>query len=134
MKFVLCSPLQGSLVDKQGRPVPGVLVERMWNWGWNGREGSDKVTTEASGSFAFPRVTRWSLTALIFPHQPIIEIRVYARLPSGPLTILSMNKLNYREEGELERSERISLNMVCRSDLEAGISAGELWGTVVELK
>lgn len=71
--LVLATHVEGTLVDKDLRPVPNVRVERAWKWVWNGKRGSDVCTTDARGHFEFPVVKGFSLTASVLPHQPQID-------------------------------------------------------------
>lgn len=129
--LVLASQMEGTLVDKDLRPVPNVRVERAWDWGWNDNTGSDVCTTDAQGHFQFPKVTRFSLFAKLPIVQPQVAIRIVAHGPEGPVSLLSLMKVNYADHGETSGRP---FTIVCRLDLEPGPSAGGFWGTVVEVK
>ena len=44
------------ILDQDGKPVPGLKVERAWD-GSDGKKGQDEVTTDSSGMVAFEKVT-----------------------------------------------------------------------------
>lgn len=128
--LVLVSQMEGTLVDKDLRPVSNVRVERSWEWGWNGKKGSDVSTTDAQGHFQFRKVTGFSLTAIL-PHQPQIEISITAQGPSGPVALYERTKSDYDDNSEMGGKP---LNIVCRIDLEPALQLGRYWGTVIEVK
>lgn len=68
MNLVLCSALEGTLVDKDKKPLAGVQIERTWHWHWGDKKGSEKTVTDTQGRFSFPEIRRlgscpsWFLT------------------------------------------------------------------------
>ena len=122
--------MEGRLVDANMRPVPDTRVERTWDWGWNSKKGTQTTTTDAEGRFEFPTVIGRSLTAGILVHQPQITQRVKAQGPDGAVTLFAVDKNDYRDNSERNGKP---LRVVCRIDMKPGISAGDFWGTVVEL-
>lgn len=99
--FILFSPFSGTLVDAGGSPVPGIRIERTWHWTWTSTRGADQRTTDAEGRFSFPRVEARSITASFLPHEPVIDQRITAHLPNGPVLLWGYFKHNYEENGEL---------------------------------
>lgn len=130
MLLVLATRAEGTLVDKDLRPVPNVRVERTWEWAWTGRKGSDSFITDAQGHFEFPRVKGFSVTALVLPHEPQINLRFIAHGTNGPVSLYEVIRSDYFERAGDDKP----LNFVSRIDLEPGITLGMYWGTVVEMK
>lgn len=128
--LVLASQMEGTLVDKDRRPVPNVRVTRTWDWGWNGKKGSDVSTTDTQGHFEFPTVRRFSLTAGVLPHQPQVTLNITADGPTGPVLLFEVIKQDYSDRSELDGKP---FNIVCRLDLTPGLNTG-YWGTVIEVK
>lgn len=129
--FVIASRMQGTLVDKDLRAVPNVRVTRTWEWAWNGRKGSDVSTTDARGHFEFPQVKRFSLTAGVLPHEPVITLEITASGPEGPVLLIYLSKRDYSDGSELPSN---ATSFVCRIDLTPGRTDAGYWGTVVEVK
>jgi hypothetical protein len=129
--LVLASHMEGNLVDKDMRPAANVRVERTWDWGWNGKTGSDVSTTDAQGRFEFPKVNGFSLFAKIPLAQPQVAIRITADGPEGAVVLFSLMKVNYADRGETDGKP---FKIVCRLDLKPGPTAGGFWGTVIEVK
>jgi len=127
--LVLASKMEGTLVDKDRRPVPNVRVTRTWDWGWNGKKGSDVSTTDALGHFEFPKVARFDLTAFL-PHQPQIDLTITAESSAGPVLLLLLTKQEYTDRSE---SDGKPFNVVCQIDLTAEYRTG-YWGTVIEVR
>ncbi len=134
MNLVLCSELEGTLIDKDRNPVSNAKVKRTWHWHWNDKKGDDEVVTDAQGRFAFPAVRRFGVLSAVFPHEPMIDTRLYAEAPgrSSPVRLLLTGKRNYRENGELDGKG--PLRVVCRIDMEEHEFPQGVLGTVVELK
>lgn len=128
--LVLVSQMEGTLVDRDLRPVPNVRVERTLEWGWNGKTGSDVFTTDAQGRFSFPNVKGFSLLAGVLPVQPQVQIEITAHGPAGSVLLFMLIKKDYADRSEMKGKP---FNIVCRIDLEPGPSAGGYWGTVVEV-
>lgn len=128
--LVLATPMEGTLVDKDLRPVPNVRVERTWKWAWTGRQGSDVYTTDVQGHFEFPMVKGFSLTASVLPHQPQIDLSITANGPNGPVLLYEVTKSDYSDRTKSGKP----LNIVCRIDLEPALTLGKYWGTVIEVK
>lgn len=127
--LVLASHLNGTLVDKDHRPVPNVRVERTWEWAWNGKTGSDISTTDGQGHFEFPKVRRFSIVGVL-PVEPRVRIDITAHGPNGPVLLLGVAKSDYFDGSELDGKP---LNIVCRLDLEPEVYNGH-WGTIIEVK
>lgn len=124
--LVLASELEGRLLDgEDGRPVSGVTITRTWSWAWTSRDGLDQTVTDAEGRFRFEEVLGRSLTAKFIPHEPGVRQELTAELPGGNLTLLSLQKSNYDEHGELGGRP---LRIACRTDLEPD-ARGFFWGT-----
>jgi hypothetical protein len=134
MNLVLCSELDGTLIDKDRKPVPDVKVKRTWHWHWKNKKGEQEVVTDAEGRFAFPAVRRFGVLPAVFPHEAMIEMRLYARAPgiSIPVLLMLTAKRNYRENGEL--NGRRPLRMVFRIDMEQRVFPTGFVGTVVEME
>lgn len=128
--LVLATHVEGTLVDKELRPVPNVRVERAWKWVWNGKQGTDVCTTDAQGHFEFPVVKGVSLTATVLPHEPQIDLSITAHGPDGPVLLYEVTKSDYSDRTKSGKP----LNFVCRIDLEPGLTLGKYWGTVIEVK
>ncbi len=130
--LVLASQMEGTLVDKDLRPVPNVRVERTWEWGLNGKRGSNSATTDAQGHFEFPKVTGFSVLAMVLPIEVQVDIRITAYGPEGPVLLLSRLKKDYADRSETKGKHS---NFVCRIDLEPGPQLdNSYWGTVIEVK
>jgi hypothetical protein len=124
--FVLASALDGRLLDgEDGDPVSGVTITRSWSWGWANSDGTDKTVTDSEGRFHFDEVKGRSLTAKFVPHEPSVRQEITAELPSGTLTLLSLQKSNYETNGEMGGRP---LRIACRTDLEPD-ARGFFWGT-----
>ena len=54
MGFVMCSALEGKLVDEVGVPVVGAKIQRSWTWAWNGATGAQETVTDETGGFFSP--------------------------------------------------------------------------------
>ncbi|CAA0109067.1 Uncharacterised protein [BD1-7 clade bacterium] len=127
-KFVLCSPFSGAALSSNDQPMPGVVIERRWVWGWNGKQGMDTVTTDSNGHFEFPEVIAAAGTAAFLPHEPDIQQVIRAKMPSGELEIWVASKRNYSLNGELDGRP---IQVKCYLDREASAD-GLLWGTCEE--
>lgn len=67
----------------------------------------------------------------VMPHQPQVGLVITAQAPTGPVSLFEINKQDYSDNSELEGR---AINIVCRIDLEPGLSLGKSWGTVIEVK
>jgi len=128
--FVLASHMQGTLVDKDMRPVPNVRVERTWDWPLNGRKGADVSVTDEKGHFEFPKVTRFSILGFV-PAEPNVQLTITAHGPRGPVEIFSVIKKDYKDRSETDGRP---FDIVCDVDGEPGGTASGYWGTVVEVR
>jgi hypothetical protein len=128
--LVLASHMEGTLVDKDLRPVANVRIERTWEWAWTGKKGSDVSTTDTQGHFEFPKVTRFSVTAFL-PHQPQIYTDIIAHGPAGPVLLYQQTKPDYDDRSETDGK---LFNIIFRIDLEPGVQLGKFWGTAIEIK
>jgi hypothetical protein len=98
-KHILFSPISGILVTN-GKPIAGASVTRWYKGGFWGKEGSETVTTDATGSFSFPQVSFRSIIANILPHEAVITQKITAVVNGIETIIYYMVKRNYSYNGE----------------------------------
>lgn len=110
----LFSEVQGVVV-LDGRPVPGVQVERDYHWHWGNQKRTATVTTDAQGRFHFPEVTGRSFTAFL-PHEPVVVQRITLRYRGKEHVGWFMAKHNYDRLGEVAGRR---LSFVCDLASEA---------------
>lgn len=126
--LILCSPFNGRAMTQDGQVVAGLKLERKWKWGWNGKEGSDYVTTNDKGEFSFPVVSGSSLLASLLPHEPDVMQTITAFADSGPVEIWAASKKTYKLNSELTGRP---IKVKCLIDAEPSAD-GLYWGTCVE--
>jgi len=126
--LILCSPFNGTVITKGGKPAAGVELERKWVWGWNDQSGSDRSVSDANGRFDFPVVEGKSFTASFLPHEPNISQRIIAHQPSGDVEIWYAVKKNYELNSEMEGRP---IKVVCALDTKPS-DDGLYWGTCIE--
>lgn len=100
LKLVLFSAVHGQVVDR-GKPVIGATVNRYYNWYWTNAESTDQAVTDKEGRFSFKRISTLSLTASLFPHQPVIVQTIDIRVDSKVFEAWHYMKMNYDNNGEL---------------------------------
>ena len=71
-KLYLFSEVNG-VVLLDGKPVQGVEVVQTYFWHWGDKKGKTVAQSDALGRFHFPLITDTSLTAVLLPHEPVIE-------------------------------------------------------------
>ena len=118
--LVLCSQVNGRLIDESGAPQPGVRIIRNWTWHWNDKTGSDQTETGPDGNFTLPEVSESSFWAGLAPHEPMIDITVTAEKPDGELLLFAVSKRDYAADAELSGRDLKGpgINVVCRIDQE----------------
>ena len=102
-ELTIVPTIDGILVDDDGRPVAGKIVdvESFWNGYLYSASG---MTTESDGSFSIPAQTTKSLRAQILARKPNIDIYIYVyreegvgrTLASDPVLLLYANKTDYK--------------------------------------
>ncbi|MEY4583194.1 MAG: hypothetical protein RL701_7897 [Pseudomonadota bacterium] len=113
-ELILVSPFKAQLVDNDSKPVPGVRIERTWEWVWGKKSGRDETVTDAEGRFQFARVTARSVSATLLRHEPLVGHRVTTKSPSGAEVLLwSSAKHDYEENGE---NKGRAIDVVCGID------------------
>lgn len=60
-----------------------------------------------------------------------MRLEITAHGPNGSVLLFSLNKQDYLDRSELDGKP---FNIVCRFDLEPGVSPAGYWGTVIEVK
>lgn len=99
-QMVIFSELHGEVLAG-GAPVAGARVERSWDWGLTDEKGSDAATTDASGHFRLPAVTRRGGFRAWLPHEPFVEQTIRVTHAGQTLDVWMLDKRNYRAGGEL---------------------------------
>ena len=97
---VMFSEVQGVVV-KDGKPVGGVKVTREFKWAHNDDTQKDSVTTDASGKFRFPSVSRFSIMTSLLPHEPVIKQKIVLDYEGKEYLVWRFFKRDYDENGEL---------------------------------
>lgn len=104
-RMCMFSEISGTVVQN-GKPVPGAIVERQYEWAWNNAKGTEKVVTNEKGEFRFPAVFRSSFIASFFPHEPVIEQHIRVHIGEATHDAWQFFKHNYEEGGELKSIKR----------------------------
>ena len=128
--LILCSAMEGRLLDQGGAPVANVPVSRKWSDSYSGKSGQDQTTTGDDGRFAFGEVTHSSLMAGIVPHTPSITCSIEAEIDGDNQVLLDLDKGNYDRNGEIRDEARRSggISITCTAGIrESG--DGWYWGT-----
>jgi hypothetical protein len=120
---IVCSAMQGQLVEPSGTPVSGVEVRR--DWSWRGKTGRDTTRTGADGSFAFPEVPAKRGLFGFLPAEEVVVQRYYAELPAGPFEFLFVSRPNLKPGAETGGRP---FNVRCKVGVEPGFD-GFAWGT-----
>lgn len=120
---VVCSALNGQLVDASGAPVAGVAVERKWSW--RGKSGQDVVQTDPSGRFSFPEVPAKRGLFGWLPAEEAVVQRYFAALPEGKFEFLFISRRDLTPGGEAAGRP---FNLRCRIGVEPGDDSFA-WGT-----
>ncbi len=98
-KYVLFSPVSARIVIA-GKPVAGATVKRWYRGGFNDKESTDTVSTDASGNFSFPPATFSSIAAGFLPHEPVITQKMFVVINGTETLIYATIKRNYDNNGE----------------------------------
>lgn len=112
--LTIASAMRGQLVDGTGAPAAGVTVQRQWSYSDN--SGSDTVTTDADGRFAFDVVEKKSFWAGLIAHNPVIDQQFTHDGNGAAQLFLHVFKRDYAPNGERDGAP---LNVVCRTDTDA---------------
>lgn len=128
--LILCSAVEGRLVDQGGAPVPGVPVSRKWADSYSGKTGQDQTSTDDRGRFAFGEITHSSLMAGIVPHTPSITCTIEADIGGNSQILLDLDKGNYERAGEIRDPDRRARGVQITCVAGARESGdGWYWGT-----
>lgn len=84
-------------------PLAGATITRSWVWQNKDVRGSDRVTTDAGGRFAFAAVTAGNLMARLMPHEPAVQQSMTARVGDSDVKLWATFKRNYVQAGEFDR-------------------------------
>jgi hypothetical protein len=98
--YVICSPLEGRLIDAEGAPVSGARITRSWRW--TRGEGEDGAVTDAEGRFRFEAVHGRRGLLDFLPGEVTIRQRFTADAGDGPQRILTIFKRDYDLNSEAE--------------------------------
>jgi len=126
--YILCSPFSGTAITTEGKPISGVEIERKWVWGWNGKSGVDRTTTDKQGKFYFPVVTSSSLTASFLPHEPDVSQQITAKTTEGNVEIWYASKKSYELNSEMDGQP---IKVLCYLDKKPSAD-GLYWGTCIK--
>jgi hypothetical protein len=113
-KLVLFSEVNGQVVDG-GKPVEGAIVTRHYNWAWTDAESTEQTVTDKEGRFSFKRVTTRSITANLFPHQPVVFQKIDININSRTFKAWRFRKGDYDNNGELDGK---AIDVICDIDTE----------------
>ncbi len=97
---VMFSRVRG-VVLMDGEPIAGAKITRSWRWAWSGAQGSDEVVTDEVGAFEFGVQHERSVTAHLFPHEPVITQKIDVTHAGNVYEAWRFSKRNYRVDGEL---------------------------------
>jgi hypothetical protein len=98
-KVYLFSEVRGRVL-LGGAPVTGATVSREFHWSWGNEKKSDSLVTNDKGEFRFPEITRRSLSASLFPHQPVIQQYIEITHEGKKYIAWSHAKMNYDQNSE----------------------------------
>ncbi len=112
MSSTLClfSEVRGVVLNQE-KPVSGVVVERAFDWTWNGESGVDEAITDDKGEFRFPAIFRKSFWGAIIPHQPFIEQTLHVKYQEETYPTWILDKTDYRENSEIKGKP---ISLICR--------------------
>ena len=82
----ICSPMNGVLIDADGKPAAGVTIRRKWLY--NRKTGNDRVVTDAGGGFSFEGVVGPRKGFFSGLSTPVVAQHYFAELPTGDFEIL----------------------------------------------
>lgn len=120
---VVCSSMQGQLVDSGGRPVADVTVERRWDW--RGKSGRDTSVTDAKGRFAFDAVPAKRGLFGWLSAQEAVNQSFSAEMPEGTFEFLFISTRSLAPNSETGGPD---FDVICRIGVEPGFD-GFHWGT-----
>lgn len=112
---VLFSEVHGTVL-KDGKPLSGVTVRRVFNWRWGKEKGKDQTATNSAGQFRFPQIDRESISASI-PHEPVIGQFIYIDHEGKEYVAWETFKHDYVVNGELDGKP---INLDCELTRENG--------------
>lgn len=99
-KMHLFSEVHGVVVE-HGIPVAGAVVEQEFRWHWTDEVGKTRVSTDASGRFAFAAVVRSSLLGSLLPHEPRVQQTLLIKHGGKVFKAWMMDKGDYLANSEL---------------------------------
>jgi hypothetical protein len=98
-KWVVFSEVKGVVLDN-GKPVPGVVVERFVME--SNQEGLDSTVTDARGKFSFKSIEKTSFSiSRLFPHEVVITQKLFINSGNYKYKAWICVKRNYENNGEL---------------------------------
>jgi hypothetical protein len=106
---ILFSNVHGVVLER-GKPVPGALVTRYFNFGLTDESKTDTTRTDSNGVFTFPQIGRLSLLASIVPAQPDVPQKISITHGGKEYLAWLFTKKNYDANGELRGKP---IDMVC---------------------
>jgi hypothetical protein len=119
----VCSPMTGQLIFADGAPAAGVPVQRQWFW--RGKSGSDQVSTDSEGRFAFDAVAPKRGLFGLLPAEEAVRQIFTADLPGGAFDFIDVHTSGLDRNAETKGRP---FNVRCRADAEPG-AADVGWGT-----
>lgn len=114
----LFSEVQGT-VTQGGKPVVGAEVQRTHVW--KDKPRTERVTTGATGRFAFPAVIESSFLASMLPHEPVVPQKIFIHVGGNEYEAWMHTKHNYNDLGELNGKP---IRLECDLESEAGFRDG----------
>lgn len=119
-KMYLFSEVRGTVLHN-GVPVKGAIVQREYHWTWGKEDGKDETVTNERGEFAFPEITRRSLSATFILHQPVVRQHIRITQDGKSYIAWTYTKMDYDKSSEtLSMYAKYSpvITIVCSLDKE----------------